>query len=661
MGYNVSETGNHDNPEQSENTIKFVNGASNERSNQANGTKSGNHSNPEQNGNTIKFGNDTANEMSNKVNDIRTSNSNSDQNNDTINSSNETANEMSNQDKGDINTGVNMPKDVSSNNTISKFTEIREVSDQNNNLTNVSDDNDDSKSDSPAEEIPNQKSSSSTKSENTFISGINSSITNPGKSSDFTDSSDNNPNKTDENGDPNTREALAPKNDSISDTESRPAISAKEPPIENPVKDSNLDNSTNEGNKETLDKSIHSISKENISQRNNSNTTTNNDTIILSNASANTNPIQDNYLTNNSNSDHDETLNKNDVSANKENHDSKTISSNGSDNSSAIPGYKLPAVIPVQGSSLANDSNDNPDETPNKNGDLNITVLVSKTNLTSDGDSNFTVAVNDYSNLIPIQGDNIQNISNSIILHKNLRDTPDQKSSTSLEAPKEILTTTPATETNTSILMTTIDSSNTDNQTNSPIKTSLHSDVNITTGGKADENENHNNTREMYEQENSSTTQTPFREITTSVSDDSSFSGIKNTGGSNYEDFTTASPTEASTVTESTPSMESSTNHLPTANTIAGADSSIPTSIESNSCSQLDAKCWGRHHEWNCCTETCPCGEGGGDCDSDAQCVDGLRCGTNNCLFFHPQVAHNRTDCCFRPNPVHEFKVIGSI
>lgn len=30
------------------------------------------------------------------------------------------------------------------------------------------------------------------------------------------------------------------------------------------------------------------------------------------------------------------------------------------------------------------------------------------------------------------------------------------------------------------------------------------------------------------------------------------------------------------------------------------------------------------------CSETCPCGHGGGDCDSDADCMPGLKCGENN-------------------------------
>ena len=33
----------------------------------------------------------------------------------------------------------------------------------------------------------------------------------------------------------------------------------------------------------------------------------------------------------------------------------------------------------------------------------------------------------------------------------------------------------------------------------------------------------------------------------------------------------------------------------------------------------------------NCCTPNTPCDDGDGDCDTDADCKDGLMCGTNNC------------------------------
>lgn len=46
------------------------------------------------------------------------------------------------------------------------------------------------------------------------------------------------------------------------------------------------------------------------------------------------------------------------------------------------------------------------------------------------------------------------------------------------------------------------------------------------------------------------------------------------------------------------------------------------------------------------CTETCPCGHGGGDCDSDAECMPGLVCGTDNGAQFG-QAAN--WDMCVRP------------
>ena len=56
----------------------------------------------------------------------------------------------------------------------------------------------------------------------------------------------------------------------------------------------------------------------------------------------------------------------------------------------------------------------------------------------------------------------------------------------------------------------------------------------------------------------------------------------------------------------------------------------------------------GSSHEWDHCTEKFPCDEGGGDCDSSAQCKPGLRCnnGANNRRDFHGQLANKHADCC---------------
>ena len=47
------------------------------------------------------------------------------------------------------------------------------------------------------------------------------------------------------------------------------------------------------------------------------------------------------------------------------------------------------------------------------------------------------------------------------------------------------------------------------------------------------------------------------------------------------------------------------------------------------------------------CKSDNPCGENEGDCDSDDECQDGLKCGSNNCpssLGFDSEI-----DCCYKP------------
>ena len=48
-------------------------------------------------------------------------------------------------------------------------------------------------------------------------------------------------------------------------------------------------------------------------------------------------------------------------------------------------------------------------------------------------------------------------------------------------------------------------------------------------------------------------------------------------------------------------------------------------------------------YDGDCCSVDYPCAVGEGDCDTDAQCVGDLKCGSNNCgaLFPNPDV-----DCC---------------
>ncbi|HKY38184.1 MAG TPA: hypothetical protein VJN18_19710 [Polyangiaceae bacterium] len=46
------------------------------------------------------------------------------------------------------------------------------------------------------------------------------------------------------------------------------------------------------------------------------------------------------------------------------------------------------------------------------------------------------------------------------------------------------------------------------------------------------------------------------------------------------------------------------------------------------------------------CSPTCPCGHGGGDCDTSADCMPGLVCGTNNGPQFGQPASW---DMCVRP------------
>merc|ERR1712227_1018420 len=53
---------------------------------------------------------------------------------------------------------------------------------------------------------------------------------------------------------------------------------------------------------------------------------------------------------------------------------------------------------------------------------------------------------------------------------------------------------------------------------------------------------------------------------------------------------------------------------------------------------------------WSCCSSTNQCDVDQGDCDSDADCKTGLKCGSNN---FKPSTANNynsNSDCCYKPS-----------
>ena len=58
-------------------------------------------------------------------------------------------------------------------------------------------------------------------------------------------------------------------------------------------------------------------------------------------------------------------------------------------------------------------------------------------------------------------------------------------------------------------------------------------------------------------------------------------------------------------------------------------------------------KCKGPTANFSCCREDNKCGEDEGDCDDDKDCLEGLKCGKNNCKIsagFRPDY-----DCCVKP------------
>ena len=54
----------------------------------------------------------------------------------------------------------------------------------------------------------------------------------------------------------------------------------------------------------------------------------------------------------------------------------------------------------------------------------------------------------------------------------------------------------------------------------------------------------------------------------------------------------------------------------------------------------------------DCCTDGSKCNEMEGDCDSDSQCRDGLKCGTDNCMKNGKSGGdwESDDDCCYNPN-----------
>ena len=62
------------------------------------------------------------------------------------------------------------------------------------------------------------------------------------------------------------------------------------------------------------------------------------------------------------------------------------------------------------------------------------------------------------------------------------------------------------------------------------------------------------------------------------------------------------------------------------------------------------AKCTGGD---SCCSEENKCGPGEGDCDSDADCLEGLLCGTGNCPSSRSAFWDVDDDCCYKPGKIH--------
>ena len=58
------------------------------------------------------------------------------------------------------------------------------------------------------------------------------------------------------------------------------------------------------------------------------------------------------------------------------------------------------------------------------------------------------------------------------------------------------------------------------------------------------------------------------------------------------------------------------------------------------------AKCTGGD---SCCSATNRCDVGEGDCDTDADCLDGLLCGTGNCPTTRSAFWDVNDDCCYKP------------
>ena len=55
----------------------------------------------------------------------------------------------------------------------------------------------------------------------------------------------------------------------------------------------------------------------------------------------------------------------------------------------------------------------------------------------------------------------------------------------------------------------------------------------------------------------------------------------------------------------------------------------------------------------DCCTTTNICPEGGGDCDYDSECEEGLVCKEDACPRYHHHASYN-DDCCASTVGIHQ-------
>ena len=51
----------------------------------------------------------------------------------------------------------------------------------------------------------------------------------------------------------------------------------------------------------------------------------------------------------------------------------------------------------------------------------------------------------------------------------------------------------------------------------------------------------------------------------------------------------------------------------------------------------------------SCCKPSNQCNVDEGDCDSDSDCMTGLKCGSNNCKVKTGLDWDSTDDCCFKP------------